>query len=310
MCGRPYPGETIAEETEKRKAAWIEQRRAVVADIKKKALDLRAKLDGFEIAKADAQKALEAANEQVVAAKVEHRNAEINLEKARNVKPVDRSAVEYAIRCSPEYGKRQDRIKAAQKELADMEVGDVSTSALLEERRQLEAAIRELDLRLSETLRPLRDELAVNGERTRIEGMIAQEDKRRAGFADELARLERLEARTLEYIKTSVDACEGAINAKFRVARWKLFDRTIEGGIVPMCEVTTAEGVPYASMNSAARITCGMDVIRVLSEARDVKAPIFIDNAESVTCTDFGTPAQVVRLVVAPGVQEATVITE
>jgi hypothetical protein len=114
-------------------------------------------------------------------------------------------------------------------------------------------------------------------------------------------RLERLEVRTLEYIKASVDACEATINARFRDARWKMFDRTLDGGIVEMCEVTTLDGVPYRSMNDAARIICGLDVIRVLSEANSVQAPIFIDNAEGVTRRDFGTPAQVIRLVVKEG---------
>jgi hypothetical protein len=77
-----------------------------------------------------------------------------------------------------------------------------------------------------------------------------------------------------------------------------MFDRTMDGGIVETCEVTTPEGVPYRSMNDAAKILCGIDVIRVFSEHYGSTAPIFIDNAEGVLKDRFDTTAQVIRLVV------------
>ena len=77
-----------------------------------------------------------------------------------------------------------------------------------------------------------------------------------------------------------------------------MFDTTIDGGIVEMCDVTSPEGVPYRSMNDAMKILCGLDVIRVFSERFDSKAPIFIDNAEGITQEVFETTAQVIRLVV------------
>ena len=57
-------------------------------------------------------------------------------------------------------------------------------------------------------------------------------------------------------------------------------------------------------------ILCGMDVIRVFSEAFECSAPIFIDNAESITRTDFGTASQVIRLVVTPGADTLNTVAE
>ena len=70
-----------------------------------------------------------------------------------------------------------------------------------------------------------------------------------------------------------------------------------------MCEVTNTEGVPFRSMNDAKKILCGLDVIRVFSERYDCLAPIFIDNAESITKKVFDTEAQVIRLVVSEGAE-------
>jgi|GEM_PF-161397 len=72
------------------------------------------------------------------------------------------------------------------------------------------------------------------------------------------------------------------INSKFITARWKLFEDYIAGGSKECCEVTV-NGVPYNSLNHGSRINVGLEIINVLSEFYGVSAPIFIDNAESVT---------------------------
>ena len=104
-----------------------------------------------------------------------------------------------------------------------------------------------------------------------------------------------------DYVKATVEAQEAGLNARFRVARWKMFERTMDGGMVEMCEVTDTKGVPYRSMNDAQKIRCGMDVIRVFSEEDEATAPVFIDNAEGCTQERFDTTAQVIRLVVKAG---------
>jgi len=43
------------------------------------------------------------------------------------------------------------------------------------------------------------------------------------------------------------------------------------------------EGVPYGSgLNNAARINVGLDICRTLQEHYGIKAPVWIDNSESV----------------------------
>ncbi|MNP21080.1 hypothetical protein D3C76_1136850 [compost metagenome] len=51
-------------------------------------------------------------------------------------------------------------------------------------------------------------------------------------------------------------------------------------------------------LNSAARTNVGIDIINALSDHYGFSAPIFIDNAESVTQL-VDTDAQVIRLVVS-----------
>lgn len=85
-----------------------------------------------------------------------------------------------------------------------------------------------------------------------------------------------------EFIKAKVNMLEDVINSRFKLARFKMFNVMINGNIDECCE-TTYKGVPYRSMNNAARINVGLDIINALTSYYKVTAPVFIDNAEAVT---------------------------
>lgn len=85
-----------------------------------------------------------------------------------------------------------------------------------------------------------------------------------------------------EFIKAKVNILEENINSRFKLARFKMFNVMLNGNIEECCE-TTYKGVPYRSMNNAARINVGLDIINALTSYYKVNAPVFIDNAEAVT---------------------------
>ena len=85
-----------------------------------------------------------------------------------------------------------------------------------------------------------------------------------------------------EFIKAKVNMLENNINSRFKLARFKMFNVMLNGNIEECCE-TTYKGVPYRSMNNAARINVGLDIINALTSYYKVNAPVFIDNAEAVT---------------------------
>lgn len=84
-----------------------------------------------------------------------------------------------------------------------------------------------------------------------------------------------------EYIKTYTHLVSDKINDLFTKVEFKLFDTQINGGVVETAEATY-KGVPYGSLNSAAQINAGLDVINSLSKHYEKEIPIFVDNAESV----------------------------
>src|SRR5690606_571202 len=133
----------------------------------------------------------------------------------------------------------------------------------------------------------------IRQQNARIEELREQEKV----LAVEFERLERELFLLDEFTRAKVDLLENRINSKFRLARFKLFKEQLNGGLEETCEVMV-EGVPYNSLNNAARHNVGLDIIATLSEHYGIAAPIFLDNAESIT-RPLETPGQQIRLIVS-----------
>lgn len=109
-----------------------------------------------------------------------------------------------------------------------------------------------------------------------------------------------------EFVKAKVDMLEESINSHFEYARFKMFNVLVNGNIEECCE-TTYKGVPYRSMNNAARMNVGLDIINALTKFYNVTAPVFIDNAEAVT-EFIKCNSQTIKLVVDADFKELTMI--
>lgn len=85
------------------------------------------------------------------------------------------------------------------------------------------------------------------------------------------------------FITTRVKMLTENVNNKFNIAEFKLFNQLVNGELEETC-ITTVDGVEYSGgLNNAARINVGLDIINTLSQHYKITAPIFIDNAESIT---------------------------
>ena len=108
-----------------------------------------------------------------------------------------------------------------------------------------------------------------------------------------------------EFIKAKVNMLEENINLRFKLARFKMFNVMLNGNVEECCE-TTYKGVPYRSMNNAARINVGLDIINALTSYYKMNAPVFIDNAEAVT--EFvPVNSQTIKLIVDESKPQLTV---
>jgi DNA repair exonuclease SbcCD ATPase subunit len=161
----------------------------------------------------------------------------------------------------------------------------------------LEAARAEL-AEIEERISSARLQLQKFDDHARGQARIEELKARERELAAEFESLEEELYLTEQFIRCKVKLLEDKINSRFEYARFKLFEIQVNGGISECCE-TTYKGVPYgSSLNNAARINVGLDIINTLSDFYNFYPPIFIDNREAVTQL-IDTRAQVISLVVS-----------
>lgn len=139
-----------------------------------------------------------------------------------------------------------------------------------------------------------------------IQKRVIELENQQQKLAEEKNLLDETSFLIDEFVKAKVDMLEESINSHFEYARFKMFNVLVNGNIEECCE-TTYKGVPYRSMNNAARMNVGLDIINALTKFYNVTAPVFIDNAEAVT--DFiKCNSQTIKLVVDADFKALTMI--
>lgn len=202
-------------------------------------------------------------------------------------------------------------IDELQEGAAEVEIPELAEKRVLRER--LAAEIEGLKLDQHEAISDLEKSLSTM--RTALQALRGEQEKLRLREQgqkriEELQERERQLAAEYEKLEAELYLCEQFERARanlledkvashFEFARFKLFNKLVNGALEPCCEVTY-QGVPYSDLNKAARINIGLDIIRTLSRHYGSSAPIFIDNAEAVCELLPVENAQLIRLVVSP----------
>lgn len=308
-CGQELPADSVAEAMEKAREAYAATRKEALGAIVRKADKIKTEIRDLDVDIASKQSRLAELQGRGQALAARRDEAAQAVEAAKAAPTMDTEGMERAIKMGDEYQDLANEAEELRSQLLSIASGMDSAADWVNEMHKEQDACGRALARLQGQELPLHSSLGMVAERERVQGLIAEEEVREKNLAAEVARLERLEYEAASFVKADIESQEDAVNALFRVARFRMFDYTLDGGAVETCECTTQQGVRYGSMNDARKIQCGMDVIRVLSERYGVSAPIFIDNAESITQREFDNDAQVIRLVVKAG-SELTIINE
>jgi predicted nucleic acid-binding Zn-ribbon protein len=221
-----------------------------------------------------------------------------------------------------EVEKLQNKINDAESNVKPIEE-NTSYQQLMKEKQGLENRITEIESSIESSVQGVQQEIAVLKESqgalqidlSKLEQAeqsntrITELEEQQKTLAAEFEKLEEELYLAEEFTRTKVNLLEEKINSKFQYARFKLFEEQINGGLTETCE-TLYQGVPYSSgLNNAARINVGLDIINTLSQHFGVQAPIFVDNAESVTKL-LDIDSQIISLVVSENDQELRIETK
>lgn len=287
-CGQSLPEEKLEAAREKALSAFNEAKAQKLVEItgdgKAKAVNIS--LDKTNLAKIEKQ--INVVNAEIKAAQKKSIEATETLNQFKNEVEDKEMALAMVLK-NPERVALIDQKLGIEKQITDLEAGVDSESIT-----DAEDAIEAIESRIVALTGEILQVEANKRIDVRIQELKDQERKLSAEFED----LERQLFLCESFIRSKVGMLEAKINSKFELARFQLFTNNINGGLDEVCN-TTFKGVPYASMNNAARINIGLDICNTLSEHFDKGMPCFIDNAESVTDI-HPTVSQQIRLVVSP----------
>ncbi len=184
----------------------------------------------------------------------------------------------------PEYKSTSDKI--ARLELSIVEIPKLDIEGLKAQKKSLQDEIYQLQATLNHR------EVIARGEARKKQ--LMDEEK---SLAQQISSLEKTEFAIDSYDRAYMNTVEDRINGRFKIAKFRMFSKLLNGGMDPCCD-TLVNGVPYeGGLNSAAKIQVGIDIINTLSDHYNLYLPCFIDNRES-TNEIPETKSQIINLIV------------
>ena len=274
LCGQKLPEAMLKEVEEKRQLRLtdvIKAGKAIMAKIKK------------------SQKSIDEKNEELAGVKDKLEKAQVVLKEAEAYKAERGAALDKLIAFNPKKLPGKDAVWLAiceDIEKLKVELGEPLAEQLdaLDKRRDEKAiTISEYDKVLANKDRHIRDE-------KRIEELKAKEKE----VAQQIADIEKSLSEIGDYVRAESNLIEAAVNSKFKYVKFKLFNTLMNESVEDTCEAML-NGVPYNDMSYGQKIRVGLDIRDVLAKHYKVDAPIFLDNAESLTYP-VETKSQVIEL--------------
>lgn len=260
-CSQPYPAFHLEQIRAGHKAAFDDEQEAKLARINENGKAIAAQIQskqseirGFQANAAELKAEIASLEEQLANAK----------QKAANAPPPPNPEDDPTCRG---LQVQLDDIKAA----LDTQSSDEGREAYQAMRKGLQEEIKDWSAKLGQqALMELVDQ------------RIAELETQKRDIGQKLALIDRDLDLLAAYVSARCEAMEGSINAMFDTIRWRLFELQKNGEYADVCRATV-NGVSYEStLNNAARINAGIEIIRVLSKAKGTSVPCFVDNVEAV----------------------------
>lgn len=279
-CGQAIPEEQLQEAYEKALDAFMLDKAQRLEAITAQGKQKKAEAEKLESEIAELQERIAKSREIL---------ADLQAEEQKLQEEVD-SKPPQPIGLNPEWAKLANQKEVMQKEIEDLQKDCQGAVEAIQ--AEIDQLLQDIDA-LKEAQAKVR--LHEQAE-ARVKELKAQERRLSREYED----LERQQYLCEEFTRTKVKLLDEKINSRFKLARFRLFEEQVNGGIADTC-VTLYDGVPWdGGLNNGAQINVGIDIINTLAEHYGFSAPIFADNAESVTRI-IQTPAQLIRLVVSAG---------
>src|SRR5690554_1170474 len=256
-CGQALP----EEEQERLRKKFNSKKVEKLEDIKNEGIEINDKVAEIQ----GKQKELEKENENL--------SAELNhLENQRNDKLMEYEKLLFATEENPNLEKIKNidaKVEKLQETLNSFKDKDKVNP------------FEEEELKINEELSELNRLNSLHEQQIEIEKRVDELEQQKKEAASNYSVANNKLVLCELFVVAKAELLEKTINDNFELVKFKMFEKQVNGGINETC-VATVNGVDFNDLNNAMKVNAGLDIIKALQKVYEVKAPIFIDNAESV----------------------------
>lgn len=144
---------------------------------------------------------------------------------------------------------------------------------------------------LTERMESLKEKYMILKRNKEVEAEIERIEAERKDCVSELSEAQRKLDLVKRFISFKCESSESAINALFENVKFQLFEQNKSNEDVRETCILRYRGVKYDDLSYSTKIIAGLEVVKAFQKFYNITAPIFIDNAESIT-GDVETGAQ------------------
>lgn len=171
-----------------------------------------------------------------------------------------------------EWQELQNKLIEVEGKIAAINTADTDSlkEKLKSERSETQKAIDEV-----------KESLALKGVIEKSKATIEELKEELIKVTQSLANCEQLESLIEKFNRSKMDMLSERINDKFKLIKWKLFEKQKNGKYAEVC-VCMINGSQYGDNTTSAteKMMAGMDIIRTLQTIYNIEAPIFLDDAD------------------------------
>lgn len=162
-----------------------------------------------------------------------------------------------------------DQINQLQDDLVKFGNGSAQRDEIKRERSIADMAIAEYKAKIAQS----------QAAQDRVDELKAQQKEVAQKIADAMRELDLLD----RFNRKKLSMIEERINESFKVIRFKLFEKQVNGEYNPVCQVLV-NGTSYDStLNEGSRRLAEIDLLTAFQHIAGVSVPIFVDNAEGLS---------------------------
>ena len=136
---------------------------------------------------------------------------------------------------------------------------------------------------LTERMESLKEKYMLLKRNKEVEAEIERIEAERKDCVAELSEAQRNLDLVKRFISFKCESSESAINALFDNVQFQLFEQNKSNDDVRETCILRYRGVKYDDLSYSTKIIAGLEVVKAFQKFYNITAPIFIDNAESIT---------------------------